>query len=91
MSVKIRLKKVGRKNQPSYRIVITDSRAPRDGAFVAQLGHYWPRAKGKQFEVDVAAATEWLGKGATPSETVASILKRAGCFGGEMPKPHVSA
>lgn len=78
--VRIRLKRVGRKAQPSYRIVVADSRAPRDGAFVEQLGHYWPRAKDKQFDVDVAKAKHWLGKGASPTETVATILKRAGCF-----------
>ena len=50
-----------------------------------------PRAKEKQFDVDVERAKHWLERGATPSETVQSILKRAGCFGGEMPKPHVSA
>jgi small subunit ribosomal protein S16 len=78
--VRIRLKRVGRKAQPSYRIVVADSRSPRDGAFVAQIGHYWPRAKDKQFDVDVTRAKQWLSRGATPSETVAAILKRAGCF-----------
>ena len=78
--VRIRLKRVGRKAQPSYRIVVADSRSPRDGAFVEQLGHYWPRAKDKQFDVDVVKAKHWLGKGASPTETVAMILKRAGCF-----------
>jgi small subunit ribosomal protein S16 len=91
MAVRIRLKRVGRKSQPSYRIVVADSRSPRDGAFLAQIGHYWPRARDKQFDVDVALARRWLGKGATPSETVASILKRAGCFGTELPEPPVTA
>ncbi len=91
MSVKIRLKRVGRKAQPSYRIVVTDSRSPRDGAFVEQLGHYWPRAKEKQFDVDVAQVRKWLERGATPSETVASLLKRAGCFQVDLPKPPLSA
>ena len=91
MSVKIRLRREGRKGQPSYRIVVADSEAPRDGRFVAMLGHYFPRAKGKQIDVDIARAKEWLEKGATPSETVQSILKKAGCFGNEMPKPPVSA
>jgi len=80
MAVKIRLKRVGRKAQPSYRIVVTDSEAPRDGAFIEMLGHYSPRAKDKQSDVDVAKAKQWLAKGATPSETVASLLKKAGCF-----------
>jgi small subunit ribosomal protein S16 len=91
MSVKIRLRREGRKGQPSYRIVVADSEAPRDGRFVAMLGHYFPRAKGKQIDVDIERAKQWLEKGATPSETVQSILKKAGCFGNEMPKPPVSA
>jgi small subunit ribosomal protein S16 len=80
MSLKIRLKRVGRKNQPSYRIVVADSRAARDGNVVAEIGHYQPRSKGAQFDVNVEQARSWIAKGATPSETVASVLKRAGCF-----------
>ena len=80
MAVKIRLKRVGRKAQPSYRIVVTDSEAPRDGAFIEMLGHYFPRARDKQYDVDVEKAKQWLARGATPSETVASLLKKAGCF-----------
>jgi small subunit ribosomal protein S16 len=80
MAVKIRLKRVGRKAQPSYRIVVAHSESPRDGRFIEQIGQYFPRAKEKQVDVDVAKAKEWLAKGATPSETVASILKKAGCF-----------
>ena len=91
MSVKIRLRREGRKGQPSYRIVVADSEAPRDGRFVEMLGHYFPRAKGKQIDVDLERAKKWLDRGATPSETVQSILKKAGCFDTEMPKPPVSA
>ena len=91
MSVKIRLRRDGRKGQPSYRIVVADSEAPRDGRFVEMLGHYFPRSKDKQIDVDVARAKKWLDRGATPSETVQSILKKAGCFGTGMPKPPVSA
>jgi len=90
MAVKIRLRRVGRKRQPSYRIVVADSEAPRDGRFVELLGKYDPRAKDKQVDVDVAKVREWLAKGATPSETVASLLKRAGCFDVELPKPPVT-
>jgi small subunit ribosomal protein S16 len=89
MAVKIRLRKEGRRNQPSYRIVVTDSESPRDGRFVEMLGHYFPRAKGKQFDLDVEKAKSWITKGATPSETVASIMRKAGCFGAELPKPPV--
>jgi small subunit ribosomal protein S16 len=91
MAVRIRLRRVGRKGQASYRIVVADSESPRDGRFVELLGHYQPRSKDKQFDVDVAKAKAWLAKGATPSETVASILKKAGCFQAEMPKPPVTA
>jgi small subunit ribosomal protein S16 len=80
MSLKIRLKRVGRKNQPSYRIVVADSRAARDGTVVAEIGHYQPRNKGAQFDVNVEQARSWIAKGATPSETVASVLRKAGCF-----------
>ncbi len=90
MAVKIRLRRVGRKRQPSYRIVVADSEAPRDGRFVELLGKYDPRAKDKLVDVDVAKVREWLAKGATPSETVASLLKRAGCFDVELPKPPVT-
>ncbi|HWO89182.1 MAG TPA: 30S ribosomal protein S16 [Gemmatimonadales bacterium] len=78
MAVRLRLKRVGRKSQPSYRIVAADSESPRDGRFIEALGHYWPRARDKQFDLDVEKAKAWLAKGATPSETVASILKKAG-------------
>ena len=90
MAVKIRLRKTGRKRQPSYRIVVADSESPRDGRFIELLGHYFPRAKDKQFDVDVEKARAWLSKGATPSETVASILKKAGCFAVDLPKPPVT-
>lgn len=80
MSLKIRLKRVGRKNQPAYRIVVADSRSPRDGTVVAMIGHYSPRSKGAQFDVNVEQARAWIAKGATPSETVTAVLKKAGCF-----------
>jgi small subunit ribosomal protein S16 len=80
MALKIRLKRMGRKNQPTYRIVVADSRCARDGNFVAEIGHYAPRSKSAQFDVNLEQAREWLAKGATPSETVASVLRRAGCF-----------
>ena len=86
MSLKIRLKRVGRKNQPSYRIVIADSRAARDGNIVAMVGHYTPRSKGAQYDVDVEQVKAWIKKGATPSETVRSVLKKAGVFPPAAPK-----
>lgn len=89
MAVTIRLRRVGQKHQPSFRIVVTDSRSPRDGRFVELLGHYYPRARGEQLDLDVAKALVWLAKGATPSETVASLMRKAGCFAAPMPKPPV--
>lgn len=92
MAVTIRLRRVGQKHQPSFRIVVTDSRSPRDGRFVELLGHYYPRARGErgeQLDLDVAKARAWLAKGATPSETVASLMRKAGCFAAPMPKPPV--
>jgi small subunit ribosomal protein S16 len=86
MALKIRLRRVGRKNQPSYRIVVADSRKARDGTIVAMLGHYQPRNKGQQFDMDLVQVREWLAKGATPSETVLSLLKKAGCFPAPAPK-----
>jgi len=92
MAVRIRLRREGRKSQPSYRIVVAHSESPRDGRFIDMIGHYFPRAKkDQQYDVNVEKAREWLGKGATPSETCASILKRAGCFQVDLPKPHAQS
>ena len=77
MSVKIRLKRIGAKNDPAYRLVVADSRSPRDGRFIEELGTYLP-ARGKDnFNVNLERANYWLSQGAKPSETVASLLKRA--------------
>jgi small subunit ribosomal protein S16 len=89
MAVKIRLRRVGRKHQPTFRIVVADSESPRDGRFVEMIGHYYPRGKGRQIEVNLEKARAWLAKGATPSETVASLLRKAGCFEVDLPKPAV--
>ena len=77
MSVKIRMKRVGAKNAPVFRIVVADSRSPRDGKFIEELGTYQPRKKGDNFTLDLDRAKYWLGKGAQPSETVASFIKKA--------------
>jgi len=78
MSVKIRLKRAGAKNHPVYRIVVADSRSPRDGKFIEELGTYWPgRTNGEKFSLDIARADYWLSKGAQPSETVHGFLKKA--------------
>jgi small subunit ribosomal protein S16 len=80
MSTRIRLRRIGRKAIPLYRIVVTDRTAPRDGRFIEILGTYDPRQKEdqKKVTVDVEKARQWLAKGATPTETVESLLKRAG-------------
>ncbi len=90
MAVRMRLRRVGRKHQPSFRIVVSDSEAPRDGRFVELIGHYFPRGRDQQIELDKEKALAWLKKGATPSETVASLLKKAGCFAADLPEPPVT-
>lgn len=77
MSVKIRLKRVGAKNAPAYRIVVTDSRSPRDGRFIEELGSYDPKKGGVNYILDLERAKYWVGVGAQPSETVASFIKKA--------------
>lgn len=79
MSTRIRLRRIGRKKLPLYRIVVADKESPRDGRFIAILGTYDPKAEGaKKVTVDVAKAKDWLAKGATATETVAALLKTAG-------------
>jgi small subunit ribosomal protein S16 len=80
MALRIRLKRMGRKKAPHYRIVVAESSSPRDGRFVANLGHYNPRTNPATAVVNQAQARTWLAKGATPTETVQSILKRAGVY-----------
>jgi len=78
MSVKIRMKRVGAKNTPVYRIVVADGRSPRDGKFIEELGTYQPLQAGNNYSLDLDRAKYWLGKGAKPSDTVASFIKKAG-------------
>ena len=79
MATRIRLRRVGRKKVPLYRIVVADKTSPRDGRFVEVIGTYDPKAENsKQVTVDAEKARAWLAKGATPSDTVGSLLKRAG-------------
>jgi len=80
MATRIRLRRVGRKKQPVYRIVVTDRQKARDGRSVETIGHYNPRSEPASIDVDVEKARAWLAKGATPSETVRSLLKKAGVF-----------
>ena len=77
MAVRIRMKRIGAKNNPVFRIVVTDSRSPRDGKFIEEIGTYHPRKKGDNFKLDSERAQYWVSKGAQPSDTVASFLKKA--------------
>ncbi len=76
--VRIRLRRVGRKKTPIYRIVVADVRSPRDGRFIETIGHYNPRQAEGGLQVDTARADYWLGVGAQPSDTVRSLLRKAG-------------
>ena len=76
--VKIRLRRIGAKKQPSYRLVVADSRAPRDGAFIAVLGHYNPLTDPETIVIDEEKALGWLKQGAQPTDTAARLLAKAG-------------
>lgn len=71
------MKRVGTKNTPAFRIVVADGRSPRDGKFIEEIGSYLPRKKGDNFILDLERAKYWVSKGAQPSETVASFIKKA--------------
>src|SRR5438128_12157312 len=76
MSVAIRLRREGGLNKPYYKIVVADQRSPRDGKFIEIIGNYDPKKPGDNSKIDVARAEYWIGKGAQPSDTVRSLLKR---------------
>jgi len=76
--VKIRLKRMGKKKAPFYRIVVADANSPRDGRFIEEIGTYDPNQEPSAFKVDAEAAKKWLANGAQPTETVSKILKLAG-------------
>jgi small subunit ribosomal protein S16 len=78
MAVKIRMKRVGAKNTPVYRIVVADSRSPRDGKFIEEIGTYQPLKKDDTFTLNLERAKYWVSKGAKPSDTVATFIKKAG-------------
>ncbi len=78
MAVKIRLKRTGAKNSPVFRVVVTDSRSPRDGRFIEEIGTYIPTKKqGSKFDLNLERVDYWVGVGAQPSETVASMIKKS--------------
>jgi small subunit ribosomal protein S16 len=83
MATRIRLRRVGRKKVPLYRIVIAERESPRDGRFIEIIGTYNPKGTNpaEKIQVDAEKARQWIAQGATPSETVQSLLKQAGVFG----------
>ncbi len=78
MAVKIRLKRMGKKKAPFYRIVVADSRSPRDGKFIEEIGTYDPNQEPSLFKVNEDAAKKWLNSGAQPTEVVGMLFKLAG-------------
>ena len=78
MTVKIRLKRTGKKKTPSYRVVVADSRSPRDGRIIENIGWYNPLVEPSAIHIDAEKALGWLKNGAQPTESVASLLQRAG-------------
>ncbi len=78
MAVKIRLKRMGQKKAPFYRVVVADSRFPRDGRFIEEIGTYDPTKEPSAFQVNEELAQKWLANGAQPTETVNRLFKKAG-------------
>ncbi|MBE6770869.1 MAG: 30S ribosomal protein S16 [Ruminococcaceae bacterium] len=78
MAVKIRLRRMGAKKAPFYRIVVADSRYPRDGRFIEEIGTYNPVANPTEVKVDAEKAKQWIANGAQPTDTVKAILKKEG-------------
>ncbi len=78
MAVKMRLKRMGKKKAPFYRVVIADSRSPRDGRFIEEIGFYDPNEEPSVIKFDEEAAKKWLANGAQPTDRVAKLLKNAG-------------
>lgn len=78
VAVKIRLKRMGQKKAPFYRIVVADARSPRDGRFIEEVGYYNPCKEPNELSINQEAVQKWLGNGAQPTNTVKSLLKQAG-------------
>jgi small subunit ribosomal protein S16 len=89
VAVKLRLMRMGKKKQPTYRVVAADSRSPRNGRFIEILGTYEPRAEPSVIKIDADKAVAWLNKGAQPTERVEKLLKLSGAW--EQFKPGVPA
>lgn len=82
MAVKIRLKRIGAKKAPFYRLVVADSRYPRDGRFIEEIGYYNPLTEPVEVKIDAEKAKKWLENGAQPTETVRALLKKQNIIGG---------
>ena len=78
MAVKIRLRRMGAKKAPFYRVIVADERSPRDGKFIDEIGYYNPLTNPAEIKIDGEKATKWLNDGAQPTETVRSLLKKSG-------------
>ena len=78
MAVKIRLKRVGAKKNPHYRVIVADSRSPRDGRFIEEIGYYHPLSNPSVVKIDMEKAKKWLQNGAQPTDTVRALLKKNG-------------
>lgn len=78
MAVKIRLKRMGQKKKPFYRIVVADARSPRDGRFIEEIGFYNPVSQPKEIKIDNEKATKWINNGAQPTDTVKDLFKKNG-------------
>ena len=79
--VKIRLKRMGQKKAPFYRVVVADSRYPRDGRFIEEIGYYNPCSNPAEVKIDAEAAKKWIANGAQPTETAKALLKKSGIIG----------
>ncbi|MBQ3109016.1 MAG: 30S ribosomal protein S16 [Clostridia bacterium] len=80
MMVKIRLRRMGAKKAPFYRIVVADARSPRDGAFIEEIGYYNPITEPAEVKIDNEKAIDWMKKGAQPTDTVRALLKKSGAI-----------
>lgn len=78
MAVKIRLKRMGQNKKPFYRVVVADSRSPRDGRFIEEIGYYNPLVEPADIKIDAEKANKWIGTGAQPTETVRRLFKKSG-------------
>mgnify|MGYP002580807741 CR=1 FL=1 len=82
MAVKIRLKRMGMKKKPFYRVVVADERSPRDGRFIEEIGYYDPMTEPATIKIDVESAKTWIKNGAQPTDTARTLLKKSGVIEG---------